>query len=161
MRRNVVKDVIKPSIKRTIFNSIVEGARQLLDDGGVSFRGSSLDSTDYRGISGGRQNVSNSSLGINRSDRVVDPGRGRRFDSRNYPFPNRGKAEEVLYILKKDIQEFGKATVAAFLKEAGYNPDYNDYDIGWNDLREGTCYVRGSLDGYFVILPAPIRVSNL
>ena len=163
VRRNVVKDVIKPSIKRTIFNSIVEGARQLLDEGGVPLR-SSLDNTYFRGVNSDQRGVNNSSIRSNSSNRALDSGSGRRFDrfdSRNYPFPNRGKAEEVLYILRKDIETYHKATVAAFLKEAGYNPDYNDYDIGWDDLSEGNCYVRGSLDGYFVVLPAPRRVSDL
>ena len=160
VKNSVIRDVIKPSIKRTIFNAITEGARQLLDEDIPRYTGFGNSSIDYRGRSGGSTVVSSS----RRSDRSnpVSAARGvRMFDSRDYPFPNRGKAEEVLYILRKDIHDYGKASVAAFLKEAGYSPEFNDYDIGWIDLSEGSCYVRGTLDGYLVILPAPIRISDM
>ena len=160
VKDNVIREVIKPSIKRTIFNAITEGARQLLDEDIPRYTNFGNSSIDYRGRSGG-STVVNSSRRSDRSNPVGAARGVRMFDSRDYPFPNRGKAEEVLYILRKDIHDYGKASVAAFLKEAGYSPEFNDYDIGWIDLSEGSCYVRGTLDGYLVILPAPIRISDM
>jgi len=159
VKHNVVRDVIKPSIKRTIFNAITETARQLLDEGG-SGRGNYNSLTDYRRQSGG-STVNSSVRRSDNRDSDYDSRSYKRFDSRRYPFPNRGKAEEVLYILRKDIHDYGAASVAAFLKEAGYEPDWNEYDIGWTDLSEGSCYVRSSLDGFFVVLPAPVRIHGI
>ena len=154
VKSNVVKNVIKPGIKRTVYNAATEGLRQLLDDGG-----SIIDNrrTDFRRISEG----SISSPSIATPKEQAKTRNLIKFDSRNYPVRNRAEAEEVVYILQRDIVEYGRALVAAFLKAVGEDPDYNDYSIGWTDLSEGTYHIRDTIDGTVITLPPPIRVAGL
>lgn len=161
--KNVYQDVIKPSIKSMIFNAVTETTRQLLGESGSYGRSNSTgfrSSIDYhKGNKGSNaERFNNNGLNVNSNNRSRDSGSSGRFDSRDFAMASRGQAEETLETLRSDITEFGKATVATFLKCAGYEPDWNDHIRGWVDL--SSAYIRTGLDGYIVILPPPISVKN-
>lgn len=160
VKNNVIETVVKPGISAILFNAITEGAGQLLGYGGGRPVAGRSTLTDYRGRSNAAANVNNNRTGAVDNNRAGNSGSSGSFDSRNYAFPSKGRAEEVLEILKYDISDLGYATVATFLKEAGQNTNWNDNSIGWTELDTGSCYVRGSLDGYVIILPRPVSVKN-
>lgn len=160
VKHDVVENVIKPGISSILFNAITEAAGQLLGfGGGKSVVGRST-LTDYRGRSNAAANVSNNRSSLVDNNRAGNTGSSGGFDSRDFAFPSKGRAEEVLEILRWDIKDLGYATVATFLKEAGQNTNWNDNSIGWTELDPGSCYIRGSLDGYVIVLPRPVSVKN-
>lgn len=163
VKREVMITRIIPDLKRLIGNAAKDTIDLLLGETRLDNRRerSSLD----RGQTGyGRRN--NASSYSNRSD-TSSSNRGGYgsnsggFDSRDYTFPNRGKAEEVLEILRNDVYECGKASVATFLTNAGYAAAWSDYDIGWTNLDEDCSRIRSVPEGYCVLLPRPISIKDL
>lgn len=155
VKEHVMKEVVEPRIRSGILDVIIEGSRFLLgDDTSRSYGRSSIDNRGSRYHAATNSGSSN----ISRDDRNRNRSHSSSFDSRDYPLPSRGKAEEVLSKLRQDIEEYDRATVAAFLKEVGVNPSYTDMDIGWYELDPSYSFVRGTIDGWVVVLPKPGKV---
>lgn len=155
----LVKEVIEPRIRAGILDVIIEGSRFLLG-GDVRTGGTRVNTLRDGGTYINARRNDNTSTRLDSSNRDRNSRNSGGFDSRDYPLPSRGKAEEVIAILRQDIIDYDRATVAAFLKAVGVTPVWSDMDIGWYNLDEGTCYIRATIDGYLIVLPKPQSVKN-
>lgn len=75
------------------------------------------------------------------------------------PFDSRGKAEEKLYLLRKEIADHGSVSVGYFFDIVGKVHTYTDWDWGWTDLNDRIAYVRPWDRGYCIHLPRVVAIK--
>lgn len=140
----ILMDVLIPSIKRAIIDTVTNGVRMML------------------GETGGRASVPGAKVNY----RQYYPDEDRREYARARPqtrpsyddviFDTRADAEEVLWRMEEILGEFETVSVADMLSAAGISSVYTDNKYGWTDLRDA--HVERVRDGYVIRLP---RASSL
>lgn len=164
VKKDLLKYRIIPDLRRLIGNAAKDGIDMLLGEtrlSGDNRERSSLNrGSGYGGRSGSSSINDSGSSSYSRRDGGYSDSRDV-FDSRDYTFPNRGKAEAVLEELRNEIYSYGKSSVATFLTKSGHVANWTDYDIGWANLNEDISYVRAAPEGYCIVLPRPISIKDL
>lgn len=142
----VLWDVLIPAAKNTISDMVSTGIEMLL------FGRSKSDSIRR---DKGKSYVSYSSFykGRDRDDRRESMhSRGRyRFD--DIIIENKREAEEVLFNLVEQIDNYDVATVADFYDMVGMDTDFTSNKYGWTNLSRA--YVERVRDGYILVMPKP------
>lgn len=149
IKEYVAKDVIMPTIRNLIFDSVV-GSLEMVLYGFVS--GGRRPGSRTRG--GRNENISYASYyksnGHSRSaDRIVDSGNVSRYQ--DITFETRADAETVLADLCDLCEEFGQATVGDLLDLCEMTGEFTDQYRGWRRLNTAT--VMHTRDGYVLKLP--------
>lgn len=164
IRDYVVFDVIIPSIRKSIFDTIVGAASQVF---GISVpRGSFGYSSDNRYNGGGSRltpherqyrdytSIQREGIGGYSGNQLV---RYNRFYAEDYPFTYKEDADATLEQMMDICDTYGWVSVAKFFEIAdpdgtitGKNP-YTNNNYGWNDLNGVTVKFDGS--GYVINFP--------
>lgn len=164
VKKDLLKYRIIPDLRRLMGNAAKDGIDMLLGETRLNSdrdrMRSSLDRSGNGGRNGSSGSYNSSSSSYGRRDGGYNDSRDV-FDSRDYTYPNRGKAEAVLEELRNEIYEYGKSSVATFLTKSGHVANWTDYDIGWTNLGEDIAYIRSAPDGYCIVLPKPISIKDL
>lgn len=139
----VIKDVIIPTLKRTIADAINGSINMLFwgENGNGRSRGVS-DKVSFRNYS------SYSSKRDVRSDSVRTT-TGYSYD--DIVIDSRGEAEEVLTRMDELVATYGIVSVADFYDLVGVTCNYTDNKYGWTNLRNAK--VVPVRDGYMIKLP--------
>lgn len=151
MRSYLIDEVVKPTIRNTISDSI-GGILNIVQD--------SINTALYgeNGARVNRKRSSNpsymvpydkiSSRSNSRNSNVDDP-----FHLDDLVFTTRGDAELVLRNMQDDIRNFGAVTVLTLFDLADQDAPYTGRKYGWRNLNG--VRVRSVHDGYIIDLPRP------
>ena len=137
----IVKDVIVPTIKKAIVDTV--------------------DMVLYGGTRGSRK----SSASRVSYTRYYDDPRDRRDESVSRPsyvyddiiIESRGEAEGVLSQMNDLIDTYGVVSVADLYDLVGISGNYTDNKYGWTNLRNAD--VRRTRDGYLLVLPKALPIK--
>lgn len=151
MRAYIVDEVVKPTIRNTISDTI-GGVLNIVQD--------SINTALY-GEAGARVNKKRSSSPSylvpydrissrtnKRESNVDDP-----FHIDDLVFTTRGDAELVLREMQSDIHNFGSVNVTTLFDLADQDAPYTGHKYGWRNLNG--VRVRSVRDGYILDLPRP------
>lgn len=138
----ILKDVVVPSLKKTLDDIITNGAHRLLY--GENGRTSSTP---------GAAKISYRSYYNNPSSNIpVTESRARSaYSYDDIILDSRGEAEEVLDRLGELIDTYGMASVADLYDLVGVTGNYTDNNYGWDNLSDAKPIAVN--DGYMLRLP--------
>jgi len=155
----VVTDVIVPSLRNLIVDSLTSSVERTFGNGGVQrpcYRpGSNFGPyTPYNKAS----SAGSVPWGVQQQQQPQMSRRGRQtHDFREVIIDNRQEAAMILDTLTEMVFKYEVATVADFYDSVGFTSEYTDRNWGWNDLRDAqVMHVRG---GYMISFPQPIQLK--
>lgn len=138
----ILKDVIVPSLKKTLDDIITNGAHRLLyGESGRASNTPGVSKISYRSYYD--KHSSNISVTDSRSKSVYS------YD--DIILDSRGEAEEVLDRLGELIDAYGMASVADLYDLVGVTGNYTDNNYGWDNLNDAKPILVN--DGYMLRLP--------
>lgn len=148
----IVHDVLVPTAKRAIYNSVVSGLGMMLGEKNVS--------SDKQGSSnpGGRVSyrayyASGQNGGTQRQD--AHSRSGRYLEYTEIEFDTRGDAELVLMRMEDILENFDTVSVAELCDLIGEKHDFTECKYGWTSLESAS--VRSTLSGRHILqLPRPV-----
>lgn len=142
------KDVLVPTIKRTISDIITDGIDILLY--GESRRGSKRSTADRVSYT----NYSSRDRGPARNDRYALSS-GYSYD--DIILENRGEAEDVLTRMDELMETYGLVRVADLFDLVGKSCSYTDNKYGWTNIRNAEIVrVR---EGYLIKMPRAVPID--
>lgn len=124
----VAMDVILPHFKKTIVDSISEGAHKLFFGDSARTSSTNASRVSYRGIYDFVNNSISSKPSENRNRTTV-------FDYESIVIEDRAEAEEVLTRMDELIETYGVASVADLYDLVGITCEHTDNNYGWTNLR--------------------------
>lgn len=127
-------DVIVPTIKKAIFETVINGAEMML----YGKKRSSYDQVSYRDYS--------------KSDRPYSSKSSTSFDLDEISFDNRGDAEAVLDGMTDILNEYDSVSVGDLYDMIGKTAPFTAYRWGWTSIRTAET-IRGRGGEYFLKLP--------
>ena len=146
----IIKDVIMPTIKDTIWTIIARGSeRMLYGEAGHSPKNSKLPFVNYGGLfKSGTPQVP--TVNSTASQYSVD----------NIILEDRGDAEKVLTAMNAHISEYGEVSISTLYEMIG-EPigDFMSTRWGWRSLNTAGI-MRTSNGGYKLDLPRPVSLKN-
>ena len=143
VKEYIVKDVVIPTIKRTIYEAVT-GALDMFFFGGTG-RGSTRSTADKISYN------NYSRYSSNRNTRTTT----RSTTSYSYDdviLDSRGEAEEVLARMDELIDTYGIVSVADFYDLVGVTCNYTDNRYGWTNIRNAQV-ARDRNGGYRIKMP--------
>ena len=155
VRTSVFADIVVPSLKDLLFDSLNEAARGYL-------YGDTRRTTRSRAHPHYRE-FTDYSRPSRVGPRADNPGRRTSIDRATHDFSNlifgsSGEAEAAIDALTRLIEQYGAATVADFYETVGLTSDFPDHTYGWTDIRgSGIHRVR---EGYILRLPKTIQLDT-
>lgn len=147
----IVKDVIMPTIKDTIWTIIARGSeRMLYGEAGHSPKNSKLPFINYNGLFKSNTPAAPTTGASNSSQYSVD----------NIILEDRGDAEKVLAAMNAHIASFGEVSISTLYEFIG-EPigDFMSTRWGWRSLNTAGI-MRTSNGGYKLDLPRPVSLKN-
>ena len=146
----VVKDLIVPTIKDTIWTIIARGSERLIfGEAGHSPKNSKLPFINYNGLFKSSPPTPTPSVNSTSTQYSVD----------NIILEDRGDAERVLTAMNSHIAEFGEVSISTLYEFIG-EPigDFMSTRWGWRSLNTAGI-MRTSNGGYKLDLPRPISLK--
>lgn len=149
IRDNLVNEIVKPTMKRLLYEAITSTAGLLLYQDAAPPRGASkvgefvrgvVTPTDYKGISSGK------AAGTMRTIRTNNY-------AAEYAIPDRYLAAEVLDSLKADAREFGSVSVADYYDKVNAPSAFTDHNYGWSFDTICRSTIRPVREGYIIEFP--------
>jgi hypothetical protein len=146
-------DVIIPSIKSMLYDTISQGADRMLFGGRDVIRSGvanaqSRTRTNYNQISTQKASQSSANRGREVSSNVRT---NHKFDE--ISIDTRGEAEMVLDTMQDLISRFDWVSVPEFYQLVGVTAEFTDEKWGWTNLSQAS--IRPSRGQYIIVLPAP------
>ncbi|MBO7450440.1 MAG: hypothetical protein J6U54_08720 [Clostridiales bacterium] len=153
----VKEDVLKPAFKNLIFDTFAGSLeRALFGSSSRSRRGGRNEITNYSG---------RYKYGNNSSRRDDDSRSDSSGDYKDIVYEERGDAEEVLKILRQQIEDYGKASIGDLYDASGITPPDNYSKMeryGWDDLsRASVRLAHGHHGGYYLDLPREKCITDI
>lgn len=145
----IVKDVIMPTIKDTIWTVIARGSeRMLYGEAGHAPKNSKLPFINYNGL-----------FKTNTVPTPSTPSTGSQYSVDNIILEERGDAEKVLTAMNAHIAEYGEVSIATLYEFIG-EPigDFMSTRWGWRSLNTAGI-MRTSNGGYKLDLPRPVSLK--
>lgn len=142
---SLLKDVFIPKVKETISGLITNGIDMLL------YGESSPKSSDRR------DRVSYQSYYKRPSERYIESRSRDVYSYEDYIIPTRGEAENVLRMMREQLDQYGVVSVSDLYELIGVVGTFVDCKYGWTDLRNS--YVERVRDGYIVKLPKALPLD--
>lgn len=145
----VVKDVILPTIKDTIWTVIARGSeRMLYGEAGHSPKNSKLPFINYNGL-----------FKTSTTPAPAAPSTGSQYSVDNIILEDRGDAERVLTAMNAHIAQFGEVSISTLYEFIG-EPigDFMSTRWGWRSLNTAGI-MRTSNGGYKLDLPRPVSLK--
>lgn len=143
----VVKDVIVPNVKSTVFDVLSKGLSMMLWG------------EDKAPKSGTRFNYNQVSSNRDRDNYRPRTRVRTQYDVDDIIFDSRSDAERVLEKLMDIFDATGAVSIGDLYDAAGQQTLSTDFDWGWTNMREAT--VEHSRDGgYYIYLPRPVSLSR-
>lgn len=142
----VVKEVIVPSFKETLFSVLREGAERLIfgESGSKSSRKrSTAEKVSYRDYYGRGES------------RYEAPKARTRFDYDDLIFESYGEADAVLDRMGETIRKYNFVSVADMYDMADITAPYTAYDYGWYSIAHAEIRRAGG-GGYYIDLPQAV-----
>lgn len=142
VKNYVLFDVIVPSIKKALYDSVVNSFDMILFGGRGSGRRSTADKVSYRDYNSmsrrddDRSSRTRTNSGYSYDDIVLD---------------TRGEAEAVLSRMDEIMEEYDIVRVADLYDLVGVTGDYTDNKYGWTNIRNAE--VVRVRDGYKIKMP--------
>lgn len=139
----LVNDVLIPTAKKTICDTIVSVARLIFygdtkpREGSGGTRVDRVSWVDYSGVSSKKS--------------YDEPRMKPRFDYNNFIFRTRADAEAVLDKLRDIIGVYGFASIAELYDLCEMTQPYTANNYGWDNLRDAEVIIIG--DGYSIRFP--------
>lgn len=146
----VVKDVIMPTIKDTVWTIIARGSERLIfGEAGHSPKNSKLPFINYNGLF--KSNTPAQVPTVNST--------GSQYSVDNIILEDRGDAEKVLTAMNAHIAEFGEVSISTLYEFIG-EPigDFMSTRWGWRSLNTAGI-MRTSNGGYKLDLPRPVSLK--
>lgn len=146
----VVKDVIMPTIKDTVWTIIARGSERLIfGEAGHSPKNSKLPFINYNGLFKSSTPTQVPTVNSSSSQYSVD----------NIILEDRGDAEKVLVAMNAHIAEFGEVSISTLYEFIG-EPigDFMSTRWGWRSLNTAGI-MRTSNGGYKLDLPRPVSLK--
>ena len=145
----IIFDVIVPSIKEMIVDTVENAVEMIFGVGGRSHRSR---------VSKSSETVSYQAYYKSNKDTV----RSRREERGAYDYKEiiketRGEAEDVIDILLEVLSEYQQVTVADLYEACGITGNYTDNKYGWTDLR--SAYAKRVREGYLIVLPKAVLLD--
>ena len=131
-------DVLVPTIKKAIFETVINGAEMMLYGEVRGKKRSSYDQVSYRDYS--------------KSDRPYSSKSSTSFDLDEISFDNRGDAEAVLDGMTDILNEYDSVSVGDLYDMIGKTAPFTAYRWGWTSIRTAET-IRGRGGEYFLKLP--------
>lgn len=146
VKNYVVKDVIVPTIKKTIVEIITNGINILLyGDSGSQSKTTVASKISYN-------SCYNSNVRKD-TDRLYSG-----FDYDKIEYKTRGDAQMVLYAMEESIEKYGFVTVGDYYDLSEVTTDnYAVCKYGWTDINSANIYY--SNGGYFIKLPRCVPIK--
>jgi hypothetical protein len=145
----IVKDVIMPTIKDTVWTIIARGSeRMLYGEAGHAPKNSKLPFINYNGL-----------FKTNTTPTPSAPSTGSQYSVDNIILEERGDAEKVLTAMNAHIAEYGEVSIATLYEFIG-EPigDFMSTRWGWRSLNTAGI-MRTSNGGYKLDLPRPVSLK--
>lgn len=155
VRDSLVKEVLIPALKRTIYDFFTEGLNGLLYPGQAR--------RTNRGVGGVRVDYGaswrNSSI---EEDRPKAQNRWERdFDFEQISFSTRADAEAVLAAMAGMIETYKWVSVAEFYDLAGVTSEnYQLNKYGWKSIRNADILKDFRTGEYYIHFPRPMPIDN-
>lgn len=144
IKRYVIMDVIIPSIKDALADTVIGAVEMML------FGSTKKSSGPRRTVSnGGYYDYGTSSR--NRSKQQNEQQTTVKASYRDLVFRSRSEAEETLDALNGCIAEYGAVSVSELLYSVNMSADFTDTKYGWTDL--SSARVRHVRDGWLLDIP--------
>lgn len=146
----LVKDVVIPTIKNTIWDAFTNTLDMVLFGGTGRSRknGPGSSRVPY---------VSYNKCSDRRDSRSYDEPRRARYDFGNIVFNSKADADEVLRQMDAIMDEYKLVTVVDLYDLVGVTGEYTDSKYGWTNIRNART-IRGR-DGYYLELPKPLPID--
>lgn len=147
----IIKDVVMPTIKDTIWTIIARGSeRMLYGEAGHSPKNSKLPFINYNGLFKSSAPAQTPSVNSTSTQYSVD----------NIILEDRGDAEKVLTAMNAHIAEFGEVSISTLYEMIG-EPigDFMSTRWGWRSLNTAGI-MRTSNGGYKLDLPRPVSLKQ-
>jgi hypothetical protein len=157
----VVMDVLLPSVRDVVVDSIQEFVAKLILGEGRRYRGISSPTVGPYGQQQPYGQVNYTRYSASRlppAQRVLSRQARARHNFDEIQLTSRAEAEEVIDGLYEVVSRYESATVADLYQLVGLASDHTDHKWGWTDIR-GAGVSRGR-DGYLLDLPDPIPLGN-
>ena len=149
--RYVLIDVVIPTVKKAIVDSITEAAHRLF------FGGSSRASNSSTASRVSYRSFYDSRYGDGRTSDTTQTRTGYSYDT--ITIDNRAEAEEVLVRMDELIETYGMASVADLYDLVGVTCEHTDNKYGWTNLRNAKV-VRLIGGGYKLELPKALPFNK-
>ena len=147
----VLMDVIIPTVKKAIVDTITEAAHRTFFGGsGRPSNNSTASRVSYRSYYDSR-------YGNSSSNETTQTRTGYSYDT--ITIDNRAEAEEVLVRMDELIETYGMASVADLYDLVGVTCEHTDNKYGWTNLRNAKV-VRLIGGGYKLELPKALPLSK-
>lgn len=150
----LVKDVLIPTIKNTIWDAFTNTLDMILYNGDGK--------GPKRNGPGSSRNGANNYVSYNkyssRDDRRNDNNNRRaRYDFSYVTFDRERDAKDVLAQMDEIMEQYKLVRVADFYEMIGETPSFTDQKYGWNDIRNAK--IRSTRSGYYIDLPKPLLIE--
>lgn len=155
---HVLTDVVLPKVKEMIFDSLIEGAHRSIF--GVN-RSNAASSDRSRGTKYNQMYVSpNKGYGSSAPSQQREAQSDMRGpnDFRDYLFPSRGQAEEIVDNLLAVLDQYGTVSVHELKAMIGKTGEFTDQKWGWKNLSQAG--VVRDRDGYRLDLPKLVSLDS-
>lgn len=143
----VLKDVILPTIKDLIYNSI-RGSLEMVLWGTTK---PSKKNVPYNSISSGTYHYNGITNGVSKKEQSNHKRSIDYFDVNNIMFDTRADATNILDNLRMILEEYPSVSINDFYDLMGLSAPHTANDYGWTDLRDAEVQMfRGK---YYIALP--------
>lgn len=147
VKNYIIKDVIIPTVKRAVCDTIVNAANMLIYG---TTRSSGVDVLGRNGTPASY--VSYSSYSQNQPAKPT-PG---RYSFDDIVLPTHQEAEDVLRGMSDILASYPVVSVADFYELCGTNGAHTDHNYGWRSIAQAE--IIRTKNGYVVKLPKPIPI---
>jgi hypothetical protein len=159
---HVVTDVLLPQFKEMLLDTVIVGAKRAILGGDRAVSNSRARDTKY---GTGNANYNQMYVSPNRGYGTSAPSQQRAAemdsrgpnDFRDYLFPSRGQAEEIVDNLISVLDQYGTVSVHELKAMIGKTGEFTDQKWGWKNLREAG--VSRDRDGYRLDLPKLVSLD--
>ena len=158
----LVQDILIPAAKDTMYDMVHTAFDRVLAGVQVILFGSAVKPGTFgRNRTGSKVSYGNffkdNSRRLEREDPIViNPRSNNRYDFDDIVIPNRDDANQVLELLREQIDDYNVATVADYLDAVNVKSQFVDRKYGWDDL--STAFIQRVAGGYTVALPKPREI---
>ena len=148
MRDNLVEEIVKPALKRVLYEGITSTAGLLLYQDGTAPRGAGRTSEFVKGA----RAVDYSSLSTSKAAGTIRTVHTNNY-AVEYAIPDRIGVADVLNNLQRDAKEFGSVSVADYYDMIGAASAFTDHNYGWTSDSLSHTTVRPVREGYIIQFP--------